>query len=152
MATIRELIDDKVCEVFYEYHQSHNIISGDISPLDALRLDELEDELAKHIQCVCDKQERVINYDDFAPSWYIYTDCEGEPHVKTYDAFVSEDAFFTQVSKHICFDDLDDTNVHKIFYKGKEVIYAGWQPGMKFEYKDLDGNTVWVGYFEHWDH
>lgn len=94
----------------------------------------------------------TINYNDFAPSWYIYTDCEGEPHSEAFNASASIDLFFTDVSKRICFGDLTDENVHKIFYKGKEVEYAGWQPGMKFEYKDLDGNTVWVGYFEHWDH
>ena len=95
----------------------------------------------------------TINYADFTPSWYIYTDCDGEPHVQTFSsALGDDDSFFTSVSRKICFDDLDDSTVHKIFYKGKEVEYAGWQPGMKFEYKDLDGNIVWVGYFEHWDH
>jgi hypothetical protein len=98
-------------------------------------------------------RKKSINYNDFTPSWYIYTDCDGEPHVHTFSsASDNRDAFFTDVSRKICFGDLDDSNVHKIFYKGKEVEYVGWQPGMKFEYKDLDGNTVWVGYFEHWDH
>ena len=151
MATIRELIDNKVCEVFYEYQHSHNITSGDIEPFDELALNHLEDELADHIQRICDKQAKTINYDDFTPSWYIYTDCDGEAHSEVFGQ-VTEDHFFTKVSKKICFDDLDDSTVHKIFYKGKEVVYAGWQRGMKFEYKDLDGNTVWVGYFEHWDH
>jgi hypothetical protein len=151
MATIRELIDDKVNEVFCEYQRSHNITSGDIEPLDWARLEICKDELADHIQRICDKQPRAINYDDFTPSWYIYTDCDGEAHSEVFGQ-ITDDQFFTKVSKKICFDDLDDSNVHKIFYKGKEVIYAGWQPGMKFEYKDLDGNTVWVGYFEHWDH
>ena len=95
--------------------------------------------------------KNTINYNDFSPSWYIYTDCDGEVHTEVFGQ-ITEDQFFTRVSKKICFDDIDDSTVHKIFYKGKEVEYAGWQPGMKFEYKDLDGNTVWVGYFEHWDH
>ena len=93
----------------------------------------------------------AINYNDLAPSWYIYTDCDGEFHTVAFGE-ITEDAFFTRVSEKICFDDLDGSDVHKIFYKGKEVEYAGWQRGMKFEYKDLDGNTVWVGYFENWDH
>lgn len=151
MATIRELIDDKIQEVFYEYQQAHNITSGDIEPLDWARIEICKDQLADHIQCVCDKQAKAINYDDFTPSWYIYTDCEGEAHSETFGQ-VTDDQFFTIVSKKICFDDLDDSTVHKIFFRGKEVEYAGWQPGMKFEYTDFDGNTVWVGYFEHWDH
>ena len=93
----------------------------------------------------------AINYNDFVPSWYIYTDCDGEAHSKTFGQ-ITDNQFFTKVSEHICFCDCDDTTVHKIFYKGKEVEYVGWQPGMKFEFQDLDGNTVWVGYFEHWDH
>lgn len=151
MATIRELISDKVCEVFYEYHKSHNISSGDIEPFDAEYLDRLEEQLADHIQRICDKQVKAINFHDFVPSWYIYTDCDGEVHTEAFGQ-ITEDQFFTKVSRKICFDDLDDSTVHKIYFKGKEVFYAGWQRGMKFEYTDLYGNTVWVGYFEHWDH
>ena len=95
--------------------------------------------------------KEIINYDDFIPSWYIYTDSDGDAHSETFGQ-ITADKFFTKVSKKICFDDLDDSSVQKIYYKGKEVEYAGWQPGMKYEYKDLEGNTVWVGYFEEWDH
>ena len=95
--------------------------------------------------------KNAINYNDFTPSWYIYTDCEGEPHSEVFGQ-ATDDHFFTKVSKRICFDDLNDENVEKIFYKGKEVFYAGWQRGMKFEYVDANGETVWIGYFEHWDH
>lgn len=93
----------------------------------------------------------AINFNDLTPSWYIYTDCEGEPHLEVFGQ-VTDDQFFTKVSKRICFDDLTDETVEKIYFKGKEVFYAGWQHGMKFEYEDANGNTVWVGYFEHWDH
>lgn len=151
MATIRELVDDKIHEVFYEYQRSHNIISGDIAPLDASKLDELKDALADCIERICNKQPRTVHYDDLTPSWYIYTDCEGEAHSEVFGQ-TNDNHFFTDVSKRICFDDCTDETVVKIFYKGKEVFFAGWQRGMKFEYKDLDGNTVWVGYFEHWDH
>jgi hypothetical protein len=119
--------------------------------MDELELGELEDALANCIERVCARQTRAINYDDFTPSWYIYTDCDGEAHSETFN-HCNEDKFFRAVSQRICFDDCTDETVHKIFYKGKEVFYAGWQQGMKFEYKDLCGNTVWVGYFEHWDH
>ena len=95
--------------------------------------------------------KEIINYDDFIPSWYIYTDCEGIAHSETFGQ-ITADQFFTKVSKKICFDDLDDSTVQKIYYKGKEIEYAGWQPCMKYEYKDLDGNTVWLGNFPEWDH
>ena len=149
---LEQLIHDKINEIFAEYQKANNIISGDIDPLDQLQLDLIERGLRQLVEKVCSYQPKAFYLDDFTPSWYIYTDCEGEAHSETFGSDVTEDQFFTKVSKKICFDDLDDSNVQKIYYKGKEVYYAGWQPCMKYEYKDLDGNTVWVGYFEEWDH
>ena len=149
---IRELVHDKINEVFYEYQQSNNIISGDIEPFDAEYLDRLEEQLADHIERICSKQPKAINYDDLTPSWFIYTDRDGNAYSQVFKGDMSEDFFFGKVSKKICFDDLDDETVVKIYYKGKEVFYAGWQPCMKYEYKDLGGNTIWVGHFEEWDH
>ena len=54
--------------------------------------------------------------------------------------------------KSIAFSDCTEKQVEKIYFKGKEVVYAGWQHGMTFEFKDLDGNTVWCESFPHWDH
>ena len=149
---LQQLIHEKINEIFAEYQKANNIISGDIDPFDANYLDQLEDQLANHIERICDYQPKAINYDDFTPSWYIYTDCDGETHSETFGGDFGEDYFFTKVSKRICFDDLEDIIIQKIYYKGKEVFYASWHPGMKYEYKDLDGNTVWVGYFPEWDH
>ena len=148
---LKELIHDKINEVFLEYQQANNITSGDIHPEDAVMLDNFEEALAKFVERVCAYQPKEINYNNFTPSWYIYTDCDGEAHSQTFGE-VTEDQFFTAVSKRICFDDCTDETVQKIYFRGKEVFYAGWQPCMKYEYKDLYGNTVWVGYFEHWDH
>ena len=149
---LKQLIQDKINEIFAKYQNANNITSGDIDPFDALQLDLIERGLEQLVERVCSYQPKAINLDDFTPSWYIYTDCDGEAHSETFGGDFGEDYFFTKVSKRICFDDLEDITVHKIYYKGKEVYYAGWQPGMKYEYKDLDGNTVWVGYFEEWDH
>ena len=148
---LKELIYTKIDEIFLEYQNANNIISGDIEPLDGARLEILEGQLEHLIKHICAKQPKKIVFDDFAPSWYIYTDSDGIAHSETFGQ-ITEDQFFTKVSKKICFDDLDDSTVQKIYYKGKEVEYAGWQPCMKYEYKDLNGNTVWVGYFEEWDH
>ncbi len=99
-----------------------------------------------------DEEAGIEHFEDaLAPSWYIYTDAEGIAHSETYGQ-ITEDQFFTKVSRRICFDDIDDTSVQKIYYKGKEVYYAGWQPCMRFEYKDRNKNTVWVGEFPEWDH
>ena len=95
--------------------------------------------------------EEEPNYDEFTPSWYVYTDSEGIAHSETFGK-IDMDRFLYIVSKRIAFDDLSDETMQKIYYKGKEIEYVGWQPCMKFEYKDLNGNTVWVGTFEDWDH
>lgn len=148
---LRELISTKINEIFAEYQEANNIISGDIDPEDALELDDLEEALEEIIEKICSKQPKAINYDDFTPSWYIYADHEGNVYAKHFGN-VDEDFFFTNVSRKICYDDIDDTYVVKIFHKGKEVFYAGWQPRMKYEYTDEKGSTVWAGYFEEWDH
>ena len=148
---LRELVHDKINEIFVKYQKAHNIISGDISPEDALILANFEEAFADHIERICSKQPKAINYDDFTPSWYIYADYEGNVYAKHFGN-IDEAFFFTNVSKKICYDDCNDERVLKIYYKGKEVEYVGWQPKMKYEYKDLDGNTVWVGEFPEWDH
>lgn len=148
---IKQLIHDKINEVFLEHQKEFNVTSGDIHPQDAFHLDRIEDELKALIEKVVAYQPKAINFDDFTPSWYIYTDSDGEAHCVAFGE-ITENQFFTKVSKKIAFDDLDDSTVHKIYFRGKEVEYAGWQPCMTFEYKDLDGNTVWIEQFEEWDH
>jgi hypothetical protein len=148
---LKQLIHDKINEIFAEYQEANNIIGGDIDIFDTLQLEQIEADLEALVIRVGCYQKRGIDPYEFMPSWYIYTDSEGEAYSETFGQ-ITEDQFFTKVSRRICFDDLYDTNVVKIYYKGKEVYYDGWQPGMKYEYKDLDGNTVWVGYFPEWDH
>ena len=147
---LKELVHEKINEVFLEYQKANNIVSGDIDPFDAEYLDRLEEQLTQHIERVCAKQPRE-NYDKLAPSWYIYTDSEGIAHSETFGV-IGMDMFFGKVSNRIAYDDITGDTVQKIYFQGKEVEYAGWQSGMTFEYKDLDGNTVWVEQFEEWDH
>lgn len=148
---LKDLVSEKINEVFLEYQKANNITSGDIHPEDAVELENFEEALAEFVERVCSYQPKEIDFDAFAPSWYIYTDRDGNVYANHFGN-VDADFFFTNVSRKICFDDLDDIIVQKIFYKGKEVEYVGWQSGMKFKYTDLDGNTVWVGYFPEWDH
>jgi hypothetical protein len=96
--------------------------------------------------------KQPINFDDFIPSWYVYTDSDGKPHGVTFLDTIDQLGFFVRVAHRIAFSDCTDEHVEKIFFKGKEVVYAGWQRGMTFEFKDLNGNTVWRESFPHWDH
>ena len=54
------LIENKVNEIFLEMQNELNIESGDIAPLDALYLEELQGKLANHIEYVLNFQR-----DDF---------------------------------------------------------------------------------------
>ena len=140
---LKELIHDKINEIFAEYQEANGICDGDISPIDALKLDKIESCLEHLITQMYAEQ---LN----KPSFYIYTDCEGEEHIVHCKKNIN--VFFAEVSRKIAFDDCTDERVHHICWRGKPIQYAGWKPGMKYEYHDLYGNTVWVGYFPEWDH
>lgn len=148
---LKELIHAKIDEIFLEVQKAKGITDGGISPVDAMHLDQIEDDLARIITKICAYQPKEIPFDDLTPSWYIYTDDEGNAYTITHTPN-DISGFFTDVSYRIAFDDCSGETVHKICFKGKEINYVGWKPGMRFEYQDLDGNTVWVGVFEHWDH
>lgn len=148
---LQELIHEKINEVFLEYQKANNIISGDIDPWDAQCLEDLEDKMAKLIADICMTMPKEVSFNSLAPSWYIYTDYEGIAHSISFNN-IDMDKFFYEVSRRIAFDDCTEETVRKIYYKGKEVFYVGWQPGMRFEYQDLVGNTIWVGDFPNWDH
>ena len=143
---LKELIHNKINEVFAEYQEANDIISGDIDIADSLELDTLEQYLANHIERVCAKQPKKP-----IASFYIYTDGEGITHSVTYE-HIDTDKFFCEISKRIAFDDLTNETVTEIYWRGMKVEYKGWQRGMKFEYATQNGETVWVGEFPHWDH
>jgi hypothetical protein len=147
---LKALIHEKINEVFLEYQKANNINSGDIDPWDAQRLERMENGLVALIEQICAYQKKQM-MDDFTPSWYIYTDSEGIAHSETFGK-IDMDQFFYKVSKRIAFDDINDETVHNIYFRGNEVFYVGYQPGMKYEYQDLKGNTIWVGSFPEWDH
>lgn len=140
---LKELIHEKINEVFAEYQTANNILDGDIGLENTLKLEKIEsclEGLITHIYA-----SRMSK-----PCFYIYTDYEGAEHIIHLQT--SMDKFFTEVSKRIAFDDINDERVTLICWQGQIINYAGWQPGMKYEYHDLTGSTIWCGYFEEWDH
>lgn len=52
-----KLIEEKTDDVFLEYQEKNDIKSGDISPERALRLEELQNELADLVMHVGNRQE-----------------------------------------------------------------------------------------------
>jgi hypothetical protein len=55
--SLKDLIEEKVDEIFLAYQNAHGITNGDISPMDAFKLDEIEEMLKAHIAYVCAKQK-----------------------------------------------------------------------------------------------
>lgn len=56
-----ELIEEKTDDVFLEYQEKNDIKSGDISPEQALKLEELQNELADLVMHVGNRQEEQQN-------------------------------------------------------------------------------------------
>ena len=47
------------------------------------------------------KNSTSINFDDFIPSWYVYTDSDGKPHGVTFLDTIDELGFFVRVAHRI---------------------------------------------------
>lgn len=57
-------------------------------------------------------------------------------------------------AKFYAFDDCDDTYaIERIMCDGVELEYAGWQPGMVFEFYEVESSKiVYSNAFPQWDH
>ena len=85
-------------------------------------------------------------------SYYVIEDEDGIVHVVGYHSNDSADRFFTDVSHTLALDDCTGETVLDIIWKGERVHYAGWQPGMVYEYHDSKNKIIWSGNFHNWDH
>jgi len=56
---LKEFLDEKINEVFLEYQTKMGIESGDIHPLEAFALDNLEDQMTDLILRVCERNMGV---------------------------------------------------------------------------------------------
>jgi hypothetical protein len=84
-------------------------------------------------------------------TFIVYENSEGSTEVWAFEK-IDMDKFFYRISKHYAFSDCSMEHITRIYYKGKEIEYVGWQPNMKFEYKDRNSNTIWIGEFPEWNH
>ena len=84
---------------------------------------------------------------------YFEYDMDGEHEVvdlSSYDLW----PFFRTVAAEIAMSDCSGVNVTKIVYNGVNYQYAGWKPGMEYEFVNMDdpegeSYTTWM---EHLDH
>lgn len=140
-----ELIDNKIDEIINTYA---NCLNADvyISDFEKGRLQKIKSALKDFIvNCM------VLPQESTSKNTFFVVKVNGEIYVHAYDD-IDMDKFFYKVSKIIAFSDCADERILGIFYNGIEVNYAGWQPNMRYEYKDANGLTVWVGDFPEWDH
>lgn len=81
--------------------------------------------------------------------WCRYEDGYIIPHY-----FSDRNKAFRYASKRICFSDADPYYLEEIYIKAKEerYTYAGWQPGMVYEWINSQGKTEWIEEFPEWDH
>ena len=57
MSDVEKMLEESVSDVFLRCQNERHIDNGDISPLDALRLEELIRGLAQHIEKVLEYQK-----------------------------------------------------------------------------------------------
>lgn len=56
-----------------------------------------------------------------------------------------------KASQYYAWADCDDTyRIDEIMCDGRELEYVGWQPGMLFEYRDVESGEI-VASAEHWE-
>ena len=138
----------RLCELINYIEDSGVMLDEDKEEYYAI-INEYQDE--REATLVAEKQ------DNFA---HRYSDCyilkdtkDGEVIVKAFDKKHRE-IMMREVSKHICFNDCDDTfEIFKIIYRGREIRYSGWLPNMEMQYEYVDtGDYAWSECFPQWDH
>ena len=130
-------IFDGIADEFDEDSEMYQSIAEVEQDLDTLAASLLEGEV-----------DESINYFE-----YELLEDFGEPHkyIRNYGVVGSE-VMMRKVCQIIAFSDCTDERVTKIIYKGREIEYVGWQPGMKYEFADSNGVVVWSASFPEWDH
>ena len=68
--------------------------------------------------------------------------------------FDTKDELFYEAAKTYAYDDCytEDFTIEEIGCEGKKCHYIGWRPGMRFIFKDTEGEVVWDTRHPEWDH
>lgn len=67
-------------------------------------------------------------------------------------AYTSRRALLDAAAEIYCFADCCPVSIEEIVANGEKVHYAGWQPGMLYEFVNEQGETVYSETFPEWDH
>lgn len=130
-----------------------NKLDNEVSSL----ADYLFPEGDKHINCSFDRIEMLIKAlkDSFLDkNTYIQLrDRETGEVVMKYFEKGDIGALCYKASQFYAWADCDDTyEIVEIMCDGVELYYAGWKPGMLFEFVSEKGGIVYSAEFPEWDH
>jgi hypothetical protein len=111
----------------------------------------------KHVNCSLNRIEMLIKAlkDSFLDkNTYIkLVDRETGDVVMKYFEKGDIGALCYKASQYYAWADCDDTyRIDEIMCDGEAIFYKGWQPGMLFEFYDLNGTIVYSAEFMQWDH
>lgn len=89
---------------------------------------------------------------NYAGSYIDLLDREDNTVRRTYYETASKVGY--EASRCYCFGDCDDTyEVVKVVMDGREVCYAGWMPGMRYEFYDIETHEImFQDWFPNWEH
>lgn len=82
------------------------------------------------------------------PYWFT-SKFENDEYIRYFD---SHEELMNAVVRAIAFSDCSDEDVLDISSGGNIIYYVGWQPGMHYVFKNLDGEVVWDNYYPEYDH
>ena len=133
MSLLLTMIDTHDCERFIEVED----------------FEELKRKLRVFIHAL--KWELSDIIDDTRTATFFVVEYEDGIYIQGLDEG-SFDQWWKKLAKTLAFDDCTGERILYIMYKGKELMYTGWKPGMTYEFADKKGNTIWSASFPEWDH
>lgn len=86
--------------------------------------------------------------------WAVSYVADGEPIRQeiTITKEMFQDYAFRVAAKIAAYDDIYDANNIRVHHAGRTYHYVGWQPGMKIEFANEIGVSVWCDYLYECDH
>ena len=87
-------------------------------------------------------------------NFYVVKNVEDTSTTHGYASDVSENRFFTDISRELAFSDCYGSDVTFICWHGKRVWcdYKLSKNELDFVYCDMYKNVIWTGYFPEWEH
>lgn len=131
-------IFDGIADEFDEDSDMYQCIADVEQDLDTLAISLAEGEIDEN-----------VNYYE-----YCFYDYDNEIEETVHKSYTKAEAeiMMRRICKVLAFSDCTDEHIGKIVYRGREVEYIGWQPGMVYEFADSNGVVRYSAAFPEYDH